>query len=251
MQAAPQDRGNILAESILSWWSDAGVGYLCGEAAVNWLEEAKTPSAEIAEPKKAAAPTAPAPAPPAPRAVWPTDHTALIAAIANDPALPGNGYGPARAAPYVVHEAPLMVFVDFPEEEDLRTGALGHGAVGNLLHAMLKACGYASHEVYLTALAHSRPASGAIPPQDIALLGDFARHRIGLAKPQKLLLLGSSVSEALMGKSLMEARTITPDFNQNGCNLSGAVTFHPRTLLSRALLKAQAWKDLQKIVRKV
>lgn len=258
MQVAPQDRGNILAESILGWWNDAGVDYLCDETTVNWLEKPEAPPAEFAEPKRAAAPIASAaavavaaPVVQTPRAVWPTDHAALVAAIASDAALPGNGYGPARVAPCAVQNAPLMVLLDFPEEEDLRAGSLGHGAVGNLLHAMLKACGYAPDEISLTALAHSRPASGAIPQQDIALLGDFARHRIGLAKPQRLLLLGSSVSEALTGKELMEARTISPDFNQNGLNLTGAVTFHPRTLLSRALLKAQAWKDLQRIVRKV
>lgn len=251
MQVAPQDRGKTLAESILGWWSDAGVDYLCGEEAMNWLEEPMAPPADIAEPRRQAAPAAPfTVAPPAPRTAWPDDQATLLAALASDPTLPGNGYSPARAAPRAVDAAALMVLLDFPEEEDLRAGTLCNGAVGHLLHAMLKACGYAPDEVYLGALAHSRPASGALPSQDMALLGDFARHQIALAKPQRLLLLGTAVSEALLGKELMEARATSPDLNQNGVNLSGAVTFHPRILLSRPILKAQAWKDLQRIVRK-
>ncbi len=252
MQAAPQDRGKILADSILGWWRDAGVDYLCGETTTNWLDEPAPPpiKAEAAVRRPASTPIASIAAMPV-RKDWPTDFETLQSVIDSDASFPGNGYSPARATTHAVQAPELMIFVDFPEEADLAAGKLGHGPVGQSLQAMLKACGYAAQNVHLAALAHSRPASGALPPQDMPVLGDFARHQIKVTKPGKLLLLGSSVSEALLGQELMSARTNLPDFNQDGGILTAVATFHPRTLLARPVLKAQAWKDLQRIVQKV
>lgn len=251
MQVAPQDRGKILADSIIGWWHDAGVDYLCGEVTTNWLDEPASPPTKLENPVRRAtqAPVAHVAATTV-RTDWPTDFETLQNVIASDAALPGNSYSPSRAVPYSVQTPELMVFVDFPEEADLATGKLGSGPVGQLLQAMLKACGYAPQSVHLAALAHSRPASGALPPQDLPILGDFARHQIKVAQPGKLLLLGSAVSEALLGEELMSARTNLPDFNQDGGILIAVATFHPRTLLARPVLKAQAWKDLQRIVQK-
>ena len=250
MQVAPQDRGKILAESILGWWRDAGVDYLCGEAPTNWLNDAAiAASRNEAPPMRSAASPTPV-AKQASRTVWPDDFDALQSAIANDASLPGSGYSPVRAAPHAVHASELMVLMDFPEEEDLRAGVLGNGPVGTLLQAMLRACGYAPQNVHLGALAYSRPASGALSPADLPLLADFARHQIKVTRPQKLLFLGTTVSEALLGEELMTARQILPDFNQDGVSLATVTTFHPRTLLARPVLKAQAWRDLQRIVRK-
>ncbi len=250
MQVAPQDRGKILADSIHSWWRDAGVDYLCEDTAINWLSEPTSSPVRAEEVTKR---SVAAPGPMATQPVlteWPNDFEGLQRAIANDPSLPGNNYSPARAAPLAVLAPKLMVFVDFPEEEDLHAGALGHGPVGILLQAMLKACGYAPQNVHLSALAHSRPASGALVPSDTPLLADFARHQIKLCQPEQLLFLGSAVSETLLGQELMQARSNLPDFNQDGGSLTVVATFHPRTLLARPILKAQAWKDLQRIVRK-
>ena len=251
MQVAPQDRGKILANSIIGWWHDAGVDYLCGDATTNWLDEPAAPSTKLEEPIRRA--TLSPVAPVAAKSVskdWPTDFETLQNVIASDASLPGNGYSPTRAAPHAVQVPELMVLVDFPEEADLTTGKLGSGPVGQLLQAMLKACGYTPQSVHLAALAYSRPASSALPPQDIPVLGEFASHQIKVARPGKLLLLGSTVSEALLGEELMSARTNLPDFNQDGGILTAVATFHPRTLLARPVLKAQAWKDLQRIVLK-
>jgi DNA polymerase len=171
-------------------------------------------------------------------------------AIAADPAIPGNGYGRQIAAPVVVAKSALMVLCDFPEEAELAAASLGTGPTGQLLKAMVRAMGFDATEVHIGALAHSRPASGAIPAQDSSLLADFARHQIALVKPQSLLLLGSTVSEILTGEDLMAARTNLRNFNHDGRNMAAVATFHPRTLLSRPILKAQAWQDLQALIKK-
>ena len=250
MQVAPQDRVKILAESIVNWWRDAGVDYLCAETPTNWLDEPAPPPIKTLDPvRRPSSPSAPTAAQPI-ITEWPMDFASLQTAIAGDTSLPGNNYGPTRAVPRAVHAPDLMVLVDFPEEEDLQAGSLGSGPVGALLHAMVKACGYAEAKVYIGALAHSRPASGALSPSDLPLLANFARHQIKVSQPKRLLFLGSTVSEALLGQELMSARTNLPDFNQDGGILTAVATFHPRTLLARPVLKAQAWRDLQRIVLK-
>lgn len=253
MQGAPHDRGKNLAESILGWWHDAGVDYLCADTTINWLEEPSASPAPVDEQAHRLAPstaTTPSIAKRSIRTDWPDQQDALVAAIIADPSLPGNAYSPARAAPHSVRNPELMVFLDFPEEEDLRAGTLGQGPVGQLLQAMLKACGYGPDNVYIGALAYSRPATGALPEPDVKLLNDFARHQIKVVKPRKLLLLGAAVADTLLGEDLMTARANLRDFNQDGANLTSVTSFHPRTLLVRPVLKAQAWRDLQRIVRK-
>ncbi len=181
---------------------------------------------------------------------WPAEFEALSHAVATDPSLPGNSYGRQIAAPVPVANAEVMVICDLPDEADLLSGKFASGAAGRLLYAMLGACGYNPEYVHISALAHSRPASGAIPPNDASVLAQFVRHQIGVVKPERLLLFGSAVSETLLGKDLMTARTGLPIFNHDGRNMAIVATFHPRILLMRPILKAQAWQDLQGILRK-
>lgn len=43
----------------------------------------------------------------------------------------------------------------------------------------------------------------------------------------------------------MDARGRLHDFNHDGGKLAAVATYHPRTLIARPALKAQAWQDLQ------
>ena len=254
MQVAKPNREKILADSIIAWWRDAGVDYLCGDDPMSWLDDA----AEVSEPAPAPVARATAsaktplaaPAKLAPTIAWPAEFEGLMAAISSDSALPGNAYGRQIAAPISIPEPELMVIYDLPEEADIAAGQLGNGPTGQLLKAMFGACGYLSGQVHITALAHSRSASGALPPADLPLLAKFAQHQISLVRPQRMLLLGTAVSTALTGQELMAARAGLPDFNQDGRTMATVATFHPRTLLARPILKAQAWQDLQAIVKK-
>jgi uracil-DNA glycosylase len=245
MQVAVPDRGKLQADSFIAWWRDAGVDYLCADETTDWLAE-PVPIPEQPVTKERPAPSSI----PTIRTDWPNHFAGLMQAIASDLAIPGNGYGRHIAAPLAVADAALMVLCDFPEEAELAAASLGNGPTGQLLKAMVRAIGLDDAQVHIAALAHSRPASVALPPQDVSLLADFARHQIAVAKPQKLLLLGSAVSEILTGEDLMAARSNLRNFNHDGRNMAAVATFHPRTLLARPILKAQAWQDLQVLMKK-
>ncbi len=240
------------ADSYIAWWRDAGVEYLCADETTDWLA---APAARAEESPASQTGTSPASLPPARRPLsdredWPSNFSALMQAVATEPTMPGSGYSHRIAAPVAVPNAALMVICDFPEEAELAGGSLGLGPTGELLKAMVRAMGIDAAKVHMGALAHSRPAGGALPSEDASLLADFARHQIAVVNPQKLLLLGSAVSEILNGEDLMTARANLRNFNHDGSNMAAAATFHPRTLLARPILKAQAWQDLQALMRK-
>jgi uracil-DNA glycosylase len=115
---------------------------------------------------------------------------------------------------------------------------------------MLLACEIVSDLTYSSALAHSRPAAASLPKADFPELAEFARYHIAFVQPKVVVLFGSAACEALLGQELMSARGILHYINYNGQKTAAIATFHPRTLIAQPQLKAQAWKDLQMLVRK-
>jgi uracil-DNA glycosylase len=242
-----------LAASILAWWREAGVDYVTDGEPMNWLSpEMAAPvvsrfveTPEVTQPVKPLAQPAPTPV-----QTWPDDLAALKTMIRERAGLPGLAYGGSCAAPTGEAGATAMVIGDFPEEEEIAAGQFGAGAAAKLLSNMLLAAQIIPDLTYTTALAHSRPATGAIPKADFADLAAFARHQIKLVQPKIVILFGSAACEALLGAELMATRGRLAFINQDDRKTAAVATFHPRTLMAQPQLKAQAWKDLQVVVKK-
>jgi uracil-DNA glycosylase len=243
-----QDYHHKLAESVHAWWRDAGVDYVIDGEPMNWLGPlvARPVAAKPAE-RTLIEPAAPAVVVKAPLVEWPRDLTALKTAIS---ALPGSNYGSRCIAPKGEAGATALVIGDFPEEEEIAAGDFGSGPVGTLLSNMLLAGEIIPDLTYQTALAHSRPATASLPKDDMGNLAAFARHQIALVQPKVVVLFGSAACEAMLSQELMQARGSLHYINHDGGKTAAVATFHPRTLVAQPQLKAQAWKDLQMLVRK-
>lgn len=254
MQQSLAQAPETLVRSYMDWWNLAGVETLCADAPTDWMHQPVTAEAPAHSPatlkSPAAVPTTASPPPTAPAAAWPTDLAALQAELAESSQLPGSSYSTRRASPVGGIGARLMLIGDIPEAEEIEAGQFGAGAVGRLTDAMMCAIGLLRADFYQTALAHSLPATGALPPEDFAYLAQFGRHHASLALPTRILLLGDAACQAFLGLNLMDARGHLHDFNHNGRKWTAFVTFHPRTLLARPALKAQAWQDLQMLANK-
>ncbi len=240
----------LAATSYRDWWSAAGVDYLVNAEPFNWLAE------EPDEPEKAK-PALKADAGPLvepqidkPKAPWPDQMDELIAQIARGAALPGNDFGGHSAAPSGNMKASLMIVTDMPDSDEVDQRSLGSGNSGKLLRKMIAAIGYQLDDCYLSALACTRPAAGDLPESDIAVLANFILHQVKIVQPQTILILGSIACQALLDAELMTARGNLHYINQDGQKVLAVTTFHPRTLLARPMLKAQAWKDLQMLIPK-
>ena len=243
-----------IASSLVDWWKMAGVEYIVEDTPVDWLaqKESDIVSAAIAAPSEIRI-SAPEPIIARPAmlpADWPADIAALQALIASGLPLPGNTYGGKSAAPIGPVNPQLMIIGDIPDIEEIETGRFGAGGAGRLLANMVGAIGYNLADCYLCGLATTRPATGELPEDDYSSLAAFALHQINIANPQRVLILGSAACRALLGADLMDARDIKSNINHIVGKKAATPTFHPRTLLARPMLKAQAWKDLQMVAKK-
>ena len=247
MDQQGQFAASKMVESLNSWWELAGVDAAVGNEAIDWLVlDAKPEAVTPPSVKAAAQPELPV----EPKLEWPQDIEALRSVIAGGAALPGNAFGNRPVAPVGPANAKPMVISDLPDGDELAAGKLGSGATGKLLERMMAAIGVDLADCYWTVLATTIPATGELPEATLLELADFVRHQIDLVDPERIIVLGSSACRALLGMELMEARGVLRDINYIGGKKAALTTFHPRTLLARPQMKAQAWKDLQMFVKK-
>lgn len=247
MQAMGADQNfdlRRLAASSFDWWRNAGLDVFVDEAPRDWLAQpAASPIAQVETTRdELAAPVTPVVA-------------ALPATLAEFQAwrLTGDGpdalWGQCRIAPSGNANAALMVLIEMPERDDEETGVLLSGASGRLFDRMLAAIGRDRETVYLASLAVTRPASGRVPPEAIAELARIARHQIGLVAPKRLLVIGNATSRAILGADVAPARGKLHDFNHETGKTGVVASYHPRFLLERPAAKAEAWRDLQLLMK--
>ncbi|RDE06603.1 uracil-DNA glycosylase family protein [Sphingomonas aracearum] len=238
------------AASLIGWWQEAGVEYLADESPRDWFAAPPPapqpqPSAPAeGSPDPVAAPTALAP--------LPATRDAFTAWRLSDAApearWPGRPLAPTGAA-----GAALMILLDQPEREDAESGQLLSGAAGRLFDRMLAAIGLDRSAVYLASVATVRPAAGRVFPEVAADLQAIARHHVALAAPRRLLLMGDAASRAILSTTSSEARgglrAVNLENGQAAVEVAAVATYHPRFLLDRPACKADAWRDLQMVIR--
>jgi uracil-DNA glycosylase len=228
------------AASALSWWHEAGVDIVVDDLPRDWTvrENAVTAKGAAVEQPEPVEEEPPLPATleafidwrfggAAPESAWgePIVH------VAGDPA------------------SPLMIVTDMPEAGDCNIGVLLSGDVGRLFDRMLAAIGHDRASIYLVSLCIARPVTGLVPREIELKLGELARHHVALAAPKRLLLLGQTVSRAILGADAGPGRGRLQPVNyhggQSGHVAEAVTTYHPRFLLTKPAAKAEAWKDLQ------
>jgi DNA polymerase len=231
---------HALAASALEWWHDAGVDTLVDELPRDWL----APPAPL--------PAVPTPvALPAPAAAAASEMPALLADFLtwrNGPAMPEASWGGVAFAATGPATAELMVLVDCPERDDGET--LLSGPAGRLFDRMLAAIGLTRDEVHLASVCAKRPTAGRVQHDVEAQLAAIAQHHVGLIAPQRLLVLGNAASRAILATDLSQARGRLHSFNHKTGKAGTVASFHPRFLLEKPAAKAEAWRDLQMLMRK-
>lgn len=247
------------AASALEWWRDAGVDVLVEDAAAGWLAPPLNVRAEeglsgakvrlegqsqvfrdasshalnrsSARTKGGAANFAPLPATLAAFLDWRT----------GDEAPEAGWHGPAIASTGP-EAAELMVLVDCPERDDRD---LLSGQAGRLFDRMLAAIGLSRDAIHLAAVCWKRPTAGRVPRDVEARLGAIAQHHVALVAPKRLILMGNAASRAVLSMDVPEGRERLRALNhRSGTEGQALATFHPRLLLERPEMKAQAWRDL-------
>ena len=150
---------------------------------------------------------------------------------------------------YLAVFAALMVLTAWPEVDDQRDGTLFTGPAGPLLDAILRAIGLTRDDCYIASLAVTRPAGGRCDESDAAELDRLLRHHVALARPQRLLLVGSDMLRLATGRPLADVRGKLLDLNHDGGKVEAVAIAHPAMLLARPAHKAAAWDSLKLLNR--
>lgn len=244
MEQPAQTSALDVMESLTSWWKLAGVDAAVSDETVNWLAdeaEEKSESSAVSTLKVAVK----TPEVAAPTIAFPADIAELKRMVADGAPLPGNSFSSLHIPPVGPDTAEIMVVSDLPDAGDADALESQSSETALLLRRMLAAIGIDMSICYRTWLATTSPSTGEVPEDSLSVLGDFVRHQVQIIRPKSVVILGSSACRALLNEDLMIARAQLRNINHDGSNMATLTTFHPRTLIARPAMKAQAWKDLQ------
>ena len=237
------------AESLLQWWSDAGVDCLVDEAPRDWLRVHNFGDSLLISPSAASPDAAHEISKLSPK--LPDQLELFHAYLASDQTLPFAVPQAPRVCPAGDPASGLMMLSDMPNGADCSAGTLLSGPTGVLFDRMLAAIGRDRGAIYLASLSCLPSAGGSLTGESAARCAEIARHHVGLVAPKVLLLLGDACAKALLGLSVIQARGRWHSISTAAGDVATLVSFHPAYLLEQPAAKRHAWVDLQMVMERM
>jgi DNA polymerase len=152
------------------------------------------------------------------------------------------GDGPATAR--------LMFVGEGPGADEDAQGLPFVGKAGQLLNNMIGAMGLARAEVYIANIVKCRPPGNRVPePAEANTCSQFLLRQIDVVRPEAIVALGATAATYLLGVKQSLSSLRGRWHHCRGAKL--AVTYHPAFLLRDPRQKAEAWKDLQLVMREL
>jgi DNA polymerase len=170
--------------------------------------------------------------------------------------------------------AELMFIGEGPGADEDEQGLPFVGRAGQLLNNMIAAMGLKREQVYIANIVKCRPPGNRTPERDeCETCSPFLMRQIRVIRPKVIVALGATAAKNLLAvndsMSSLRGRfydfspprvkpTLSPNEGDKGgppteiddpfdCKL--AVTYHPAFLLRDPRQKAEAWKDLQMVMK--
>lgn len=256
-------------ESLLAFWSEAGVDAAFEDAPVDRIAERPRPAPRAAQTAAHEALRAPAHAAAAAgpdvsaalvearrAAAEAQDLTALATAIA---AFDGCGlkFEGARQAVFSrgAPGAPVMIIGEGPGGDEDVQGAPFVGRAGQLLDKMIAAAGLEGR-VFITNTVFWRPPGNRTPaPHEQAVCAPFVERAVALVKPRLLLMVGGASAKSMLQRSegilSLRGRWFDWRSSDGAIELPAMPTLHPAFLLRQPMAKKKAWQDLLTLVERL
>jgi len=156
--------------------------------------------------------------------------------------------------------AELMFVGEGPGADEDEQGLPFVGRAGQLLNNMIAAMGLEREQVYIANIVKCRPPGNRTPERDECdTCSPFLMRQIRVVRPRVIVALGATAAKNLLGMNESMAslrgrfydfsppRTLSDTDEPFDCKL--AVTYHPAFLLRDPRQKAEAWKDLQMVMK--
>ena len=143
--------------------------------------------------------------------------------------------------------ARLLFVGEGPGADEDASGQPFVGKAGQLLNNMITAMGLQREAVYIANIVKCRPPGNRTPEfVEATTCSQFLLRQIDIVRPEVIVALGATAATYVLGvrKSLSSLRGQW--FSSRGAKV--AVTYHPAFLLRDPRQKAEAWKDLQRVM---
>jgi DNA polymerase len=146
--------------------------------------------------------------------------------------------------------ARLMFVGEGPGADEDAQGLPFVGKAGQLLNNMIGAMGLERAEVYIANIVKCRPPGNRVPePVEANTCSQFLLRQIDVVQPEVVVALGATAATYLLGVKQSLSSLRGHWHLCRGAKL--AVTYHPAFLLRDPRQKAEAWKDLQMVMREL
>ncbi len=146
--------------------------------------------------------------------------------------------------------ARLMFIGEGPGADEDASGRPFVGKAGQLLNNMITAMGLQREQVYIANIVKCRPPNNRAPePAEANTCSQFLLKQIDVVQPEFIVALGSTSATYLLGVRQSLAGLRGRWHSCRGAKL--AVTYHPAFLLRDPRQKAEAWKDLQMVMKEM
>src|SRR5215831_15313396 len=156
--------------------------------------------------------------------------------------------------------AELMFIGEGPGADEDEQGLPFVGRAGQLLNNMIAAMGLEREQVYIANIVKCRPPGNRTPERDECdTCSPFLMRQILAIRPKVIVALGATAAKYLLAVNDSMAslrgrlydfsppRSVTDTDEPFDCKL--VVTYHPAFLLRDPSQKAEAWKDLQTVMK--
>jgi uracil-DNA glycosylase len=139
-----------------------------------------------------------------------------------------------------------MVIGEAPGADEDAQGEPFVGRAGQLLNAMLKACGLERAEVFIANILKCRPPNNRDPqPDEVRECMPYLTRQIALLRPQLILAVGRIAAQNLLATETPLGRLRGQVHRYGALNTPLVVTYHPAYLLRSPDEKRKAWDDLK------
>jgi DNA polymerase len=145
-------------------------------------------------------------------------------------------------------DAPDVMFIgEGPGADEDAQGRPFVGKAGKLLDKMIDAMGYQREEVFIANVVKCRPPNNRKPVrEEMDMCLPYLRQQIALIRPKKIVGLGGTAMEGLLGRPVGITRMRGVWQEYEGIKLMP--TFHPSYLLRDPSKKKDAWADLKLVL---
>lgn len=143
--------------------------------------------------------------------------------------------------------ARLMFVGEGPGADEDATGLPFVGKAGQLLNNMIAAMGLRREDVYIANIVKCRPPANRTPELvEATTCSQFLLQQIDIVHPEVIVALGATAATYLLGVKQSLASLRGQWHSARGAKV--AVTYHPAFLLRDPRQKAEAWKDLKRVM---